>query len=347
MSRIVTALAIAAALLPTARAGAQDAAATAAAHALFAPYATPDQTVRLPDGRDIHLVCMGEGSPTVILTAGLGSWSMAWRMVQPTVARTTRACAWDRPGIGFSDGSDQVQTVDATTSDLEAALAAANITGPFVLVSHSMGSYETLTFADRRGDDVAGMVLVEPTLPDQAAVFRAAAPTLSAGNEAGMAEEVAALRKCASAIAEGRLTTTSPDPDRCLAAQPTFPPALIAALAVADMDPRRDLARASLSENFASNSATMVNPERDFGDMPLVVLTAGNPPISDNAPPEILAERPAYVAAWTGGHEALSRLSTRGVHRTVPNTGHSMQRERPDAVIAAILEVVEAARSPQ
>ncbi|HEY1224306.1 MAG TPA: alpha/beta hydrolase [Brevundimonas sp.] len=306
-----------------------------------------DETVRLADGRDIHLVCMGEGSPTVILTAGLGSWSMAWRMVQPTVARTTRACAWDRAGIGFSDASNQTQTVDVTTTDLEAALAAANIDGPWVVVGHSMGSYETLLFADRRRAEVVGMVLVDPSIPDQAAVSRMVAPTGAAIDEADMAEAVAGLRRCAAAIADGSLTTTSPDPEGCLVAQPTFPPALIAALAMADMDPHRHLTRASLTENFPASAAMVVSPARDYGDLPLVVLTAGKPSIPDDAPAEILAERPAFIAAWNGGHDALAALSSRGVNRTIADSGHSIQREQPGAVIAAILEVVEAARSPQ
>ena len=191
------------------------------------------------------------------------------------------------------------------------------------------------------------MVLVDPSLPDQAAVFRAVAPTLAARDEAGRVEEVAGLRRCAAAIADGTLTAASPDPDRCLAAQPTFPPALIASLAVADMETPRHLTRASLAENFSASSAKAANPARAYGDLPLIVLTAGNQPVPAGLPPEIAAERRAFIAAWISGHDALAALSTRGANRTVANSGHSIQREDPAAVIAAILEVVEAARTPQ
>lgn len=344
MSRIITAVV---AILSAATGAHAQSSDETPAHQAFRPYMNAEETVRLPDGRDIHLVCRGEGAPTVVMTSGLGSWSMAWRMVQPTVAETTRACAWDRAGIGFSDASDQAQTVDVTTTDLEAALAAAGINGPYVLVGHSTGAYESLLFADRRRAEVAGMVLVDPSLPDQAAVFRAVAPTIAAGDEAGRAEEIAGLRRCAAAIAGGSLTTTSPDPEGCLAAQPTFPTALIAGLAVADMDSPRHLTRASLTENFPATAAMVVNPARDYGDLPLVVLTAGNQPVPDGLSPEIQAERRAFIAAWIGGHDELAALSTRGVNRTVPDSGHSIQREQPQAVIAAILEVVEAARSPE
>lgn len=346
MLRAVTSLAAVATLFAAADARAQTAPSDAL-HRAFTPYMNAADTVRLADGRAIHLVCMGQGSPTVILTSGLGSWSMAWRMVQPTVAETTRVCAWDRAGVGFSDPDDQTQTVEVTTTDLEAALAAADIHGPYIVVGHSMGAYETLLFADRRRAEIAGMVLVDPSIPDQAAGARAAVPAITAVDEADMAEAVDKLRRCAVAVAEGSVTLSSLDPEGCLAGQPTFPPALIAALAALDLDPNRHLTRASLMENFPASSRMVVNLARDYGDLPLIVLTAGNQPIPDDSPPAILAERPAYIAAWTGGHDALAALSTRGVNRTVPDSGHSIQREQPAAVIAAILEVVAAARSPQ
>ena len=63
----------------------------------LAAYADTAHSVTLADGRAIHFVCMGAGSPTVILTAGLGNWAASWKEVQPTLARTTRACACHRP----------------------------------------------------------------------------------------------------------------------------------------------------------------------------------------------------------------------------------------------------------
>ena len=91
------------------------------------PYADTKDAVRLPDGRQLFMLCMGQGSPTVILTAGAGDWSVTWSRVQPEVARTTRVCAWDRPGFGFSDPPARPQTVDETTSDLQAALRAGRV----------------------------------------------------------------------------------------------------------------------------------------------------------------------------------------------------------------------------
>src|SRR5688572_29775368 len=129
------------------------------------PYSRPQVLADVGGGRAIHVVCMGEGSPTVVLTAGAGNWAETWRGVQPELARRTRVCAWDRPGFGFSSPSGARQDVGATMRDLERALRAANVRGPYVLVGHALGAYESLLFADRHPRDVAGMVLDDPRFP--------------------------------------------------------------------------------------------------------------------------------------------------------------------------------------
>src|SRR5262249_53242839 len=54
-------------------------------------------------GYRLHIWCMGEGSPAVILDTGLGGSLHDWGFVQPEVAKFTRVCAFDRAGMGFSD----------------------------------------------------------------------------------------------------------------------------------------------------------------------------------------------------------------------------------------------------
>ena len=68
----------------------------------FATYLTAQQLEHIGEGRTINLVCIGHGSPTVILSAGLQNWSLHWRLVQRPLAAQTRVCAWDRAGYGFS-----------------------------------------------------------------------------------------------------------------------------------------------------------------------------------------------------------------------------------------------------
>jgi pimeloyl-ACP methyl ester carboxylesterase len=164
ISRLIVVGTLAVGSLGVARASGQEAGPAAVDPALAA-YASTKDSARLPDGRVMHMVCMGQGSPVVILSAGAGDWGVVWNKVQPAVARKTRVCAWDRAGFGLSDLPSTPQTVDATTTDLEAALKAGHIDGPYVAVGHSLGGLESLLLADRQPGKVVGLVLVDSTVP--------------------------------------------------------------------------------------------------------------------------------------------------------------------------------------
>jgi pimeloyl-ACP methyl ester carboxylesterase len=318
------------------------------------PYASSRDAVRLPDGRQLNLVCMGEGSPTVILTAGAGDWSLTWSKVQPTVARTTRVCAWDRPGFGFSDPPPQPQAVDETTSDLQAALKAGGIAGPYVLVGHSLGGYESLLLADREPANVVGMVLVDPAFPDQLTPLSKAAPA-QARYMLSLPNPLTELfRKCSAGFKAGTLRRDGPDPDGCFHPQwpASYPPELTAALdkRVAGATREQLLAAWDTMLFFGSpqlldrDSKVVVNPKRNYGAMPLIVLTRTEfqPPL--DYPEAARAEIPAEEAAWNQGHDQLAALSTRGVNARVPGAPHFIHDAKPRVVIDAIEQVVREAR---
>src|SRR5689334_22797579 len=145
----------------------------------MAPYLTPQRVVQIGKGRTINLVCLGQGSPTVILSAGLGGWSFGWAGVQSTLAQQTRVCAWDPAGTGFSSASTEPQDVVHMTQDLERALKSGGIAGPYVMVGHSLGGFVSVRFADLHRDSVVGMVLVDPDIPDRAEVVERLAPQLA------------------------------------------------------------------------------------------------------------------------------------------------------------------------
>ena len=102
--------------------------------------ARPGDLVRL-DGRRINVRCLGAGAPTVILESGYEADSLAWWKVEPEVARFTRVCSYDRAGAGFSDPGPLPRDGAAIAADLDKALSAAGIRGPFVLVGHSAGGF--------------------------------------------------------------------------------------------------------------------------------------------------------------------------------------------------------------
>jgi pimeloyl-ACP methyl ester carboxylesterase len=335
-------------------AAAQQPAATGVDRSLV-PYADQSGSVRLPDGRTLHIVCMGKGSPTVILTAGAGDWSLTWSKVQPAVAKWTRACAWDRPGFGFSTPPPVPQTVDQTTNDLETALKVGRIAGPYVLVGHSLGGYESLLFADRQPANVVGMVLVDPAFPDQLSPLTKAAPSQAAYMLTLPNPLANQLRRCSAAIKAGRLSKDGPDPDRCFHPQwpETYPPELKTALdkGIASASPEA-IARAwgtmiffGSADLLAKDSQIVVNPKRNYGDMPLIVLTRTQFQAPPDYPEAAKAEIPAEEAAWNKGHDDLAALSWRGLNVRVPVTGHYIHATKPKAVVDAIEEVVRQARS--
>ncbi|WP_332603494.1 alpha/beta fold hydrolase [Arthrobacter sp. S2(2024)] len=129
-----------------------------------------DQEVLPVPGRLVHtsertwrLDCTGEGELTVILEAGLGESGLTWSGIQPALSRTTRVCSYDRAGYGWSDPG--VGSRDAVTeaADLNGLLQTAGVRGPYIMVGHSLGSFIARLYAARYPDEVAGLVLVDPT----------------------------------------------------------------------------------------------------------------------------------------------------------------------------------------
>jgi pimeloyl-ACP methyl ester carboxylesterase len=303
----------------------------------MADYVAPDGLVPVDGARRIHLRCLGKGSPTVVFTAGLGGWSATWAKVQPEVSKMTRACAWDRAGFGLSDADAKApQTVGRTTDDLQRALRAAGVKGPYVLVGHSAGAHETLTFADRHPRDVVGIVLVDPVRPHDVAREAAAGPKAAAADRAYLAGEAQRLRDCAAGVESGRVKTGAPAPP-CFVYFPEIPARAQAVLASLDADPARLRTQASAYEEYEQNGERVVNNDRTYGDLPLIVISAGKPGLWA---PEATDEYPALQADWTDSHKALAALSRRGERRVAEGSGHLVQLKRPQAVIEAIRDVI-------
>jgi pimeloyl-ACP methyl ester carboxylesterase len=84
----------------------------------------------------------------------------------------------------------------------------------------------------------------------------------------------------------------------------------------------------------------VVNPHRRYGDMPLIVLTAGRHPMSPGMPAEVRKQAALYFRALASGHGAYAALSTRGHDHVVPDSGHLIQLENPAVVLAAINSVL-------
>lgn len=123
-------------------------------------YPPPGKLVNI-DGVNMHIYCSGEGSPTVILEAGLSSYSLDWAYVQPEISKLTRVCSYDRAGYGWSDEGQKPRTVQRITEELEKLLDESGEKPPYILVGHSLGGIYAQYFALEHMDLIRGLVLVD------------------------------------------------------------------------------------------------------------------------------------------------------------------------------------------
>ncbi len=300
-------------------------------------YARPQQLVRLPDGRRLNLICMGQGSPVVILESGGGNSAWAWSSVHYKIAATTRTCTYDRAGLGFSDEGPLPRDALAVVADLQAMLKASGMKGPYVLVGHSVGSYYVRLFADLHPKEVAGMVLVDPSADEQDKRMEAVSP--------GFADRkafAAAYLKCAAEAQAGGLKPGAEAYKTCVPLPPSgLPPDVVAAYFAYYQSPAMYREAASEQENFQRGSDELVSARRPYGDMPLIVLT-GADTTKDPPSPEAIVQARAKV--WRQMHDEMAALSSRGQHRVVDGSGHYIQFQQPQVVIDAVNEVVADAR---
>lgn len=120
-------------------------------------------------GRRLYIECRGNGEPTVVMEAGSGGINDTWLSIRDTVATFTHVCTYDRANRGRSDPAPKPRTANDMAADLAALLANAPVAGPYVLVGWSFGGLVVRLFAAHHLHDVAGMVLIDSTHPDQIA----------------------------------------------------------------------------------------------------------------------------------------------------------------------------------
>jgi len=121
-------------------------------------------------GHRLHINCMGEGSPKVVMDAGGAGSSLDWSLVQPEVAKFTRVCTFDRSGLGWSYPGREGGISQRIVEELESLLSNAKIEGPYVIGGQSFGGQNMRLFASQHPDKVAGMVLVDSAHEDWAKI---------------------------------------------------------------------------------------------------------------------------------------------------------------------------------
>lgn len=281
----------------------------------------PGRLVEL-DGKLSHIHCIGQGSPTVILEAGLDIvGSQTWTPIQSRIAETTRVCSDDRAGILWSEPRAEPRDANRIAGELQGLLRAAGETPPYVLVGHSLGGLLVRVYTHRFPAEVAGVVLVDASHPRQ---FERYPPPVRQ-----MLARVDSMR-----------------PSR-LTARLGFTFGVARLRARAPKAPAQAFLWRSIPYGYygelAARDAMSVQAEEagSLEDRPLIVLTAGKaspmPGVSDS----VLAE---FYDTWVALQAELATLSTNSIHRVVEGSSHYIHEDSPDAVVEAIGEVVESIR---
>jgi pimeloyl-ACP methyl ester carboxylesterase len=268
----------------------------------------------------LHLYCTGSGFPAVILESGLGDTYISWRKVQPKIAQFARVCSYDRAGLGFSDYTRHPSTSKYFAQELHTLLHNAGIPPPYVLVGHSMGGFTVRLYASLYRDEVAGMVLVDSSHPEQRTRLP---PALNDMDATWLREQE--FMEFTMPFGIPRLMGFCGSEGEVRAAECNF-----------------HTVRESVAELKAvSESAAEAATAGKLGDMPLAVLSEDPDQPQPDLPEDLL--KPASDA-WQQMQTELAQLSTRSTRVIAKNSGHFIQFDRPDVVIEAVRKIVNQAR---
>jgi pimeloyl-ACP methyl ester carboxylesterase len=262
-------------------------------------------------GYRLHLDCTGSGGPTVVLLSGLGEFSPSWARIVPAVAGSTRVCAYDRAGQGWSEDAPQLQDGVQAASDLNALLHRAGEDGPYVLVGHSIGGSYAMTYAARYPEQVAGMVLLDASDPYQA--------TPADGAAEPNAPALLAVTPSLARLGIGQLVQSSS----------SLPEPAAGQFQAFGSSPRgwRNGAEESAAMPALFSQAQALTT---LGSTPLVVLTA--------------SESVQIINGWTAAQDRMAALSTNSSHLAADTTHVGLLADEQGAGMSAdaIHDAVEA-----
>jgi pimeloyl-ACP methyl ester carboxylesterase len=293
-------------------------------------YLTPQTLVTLPDGRHIHLFCMGQGKPAAIVAPGWHIPALGWNRIQPSMAKLTRVCIYDRAGYSFSDPGPMPRDTASEVKDLHDALDASGLVAPYIFIGHSLGGFDARLFAYTYPKETAGLLLLDP--PTERIYEHTREPD----------EDIDLMKRCAERVRSHPLAWG--DKGGCLDIRlgPRWSEAMRAKV-LADQN------HASWFETIVSEDVSMVTrssdeliaARRSLGSIPLILLQAD----TDCAPRQPNAAGARFDAERCEELADQARDSTRGERRIVADAGHMIQDDKPQVVLDAFGEIVRAARS--
>ncbi len=273
------------------------------------------------NGRRMHLVCTGAGEPPVILEGPQTGISALWIPVQSGVTAFAEVCSYDRAGFGFSDPGPLPRTSAEIAMELHDLLASASIKPPYILVGASAGGFHVRVYAGKYPNDVAGVVLVDSSHPDQARKLHLPE------NPTAQYKKWERFFPLAHSLGIMRFGL----------GREKRPASLSAAQWSEVLDARNTVNsyRTSLREGEAwAESATQVRESGDLGAKPLLVLTGARDADAE------------WRALWVNGLQGdLTRLSTKGRQTVLENSGHGIMLDAPTDVVEGVRTIWDEARA--
>jgi pimeloyl-ACP methyl ester carboxylesterase len=252
-------------------------------------------------GYKLHISCTGEGSPTVILDH-VGAASSAQRgLVQPEIAKTTRVCAYDRAGFGWSDPGPAPRDAQHNMDELHALLDKAGIPGPYVLVGHSFGANVARLYVAAYPHEIGGIVLVDPGIQFDT-------PGVPVNVNAAWKEADQTIMRAGPYLSRLGIFRLS----AALGAAPghgDLPAASSAAFDAMNLTTKFWDTLSAQNAAIPATSSEVLRASQNLGALPLIVLSASQ-----------LADESRQV--WTQVNSALAARSSNGIHRVVVGATH-------------------------
>ena len=283
-------------------------------------YPPPGQLVEV-DGHRMHIYCQGQGSPTIIVEQGVGSQSLGWAPLNARMSKITTVCAYDRPGMGYSDPVDHDTRAAEIAGNLHKLLHNAGLTEDLVLVGWSVGGMYAREYYRQFPERVKGMVLVDSSHEQQ--LQRLGDPDVGYSNPLKVDRYLAPI---------GWIRMTGQVPKR-FADSPLPAPIRDRLIAI---NLKSHTPRTMVAEGDAMRADLLEGKSPPgLGHLPLIVLSEGKP----NIP--FMQER---LQTWFELQDELAHLSTQGRHVVATQSAHAIHRTEPDLIVDAVEQIVRAVR---
>ncbi|HUO15708.1 MAG TPA: alpha/beta hydrolase [Verrucomicrobiae bacterium] len=292
-------------------------------------------------GFRLNIDCTGTaipGAPAVILESGLGVPAIGWKLVQPGIAKFARVCSYDRAGYGWSDPPIVThRTSLQVAKELHVLLQNASVPPPYVLVGHSLGGYNIRVFNGQYPNEVAGAVFVDSSHPDQ---LRYMTPQM----KKLMDDQLKSMRLLQELMPIGLPTGAIRAFQRSQRGDSKLPPDFLDEIDY--LQRRKAFVDAMVAElDVFDESAQETRDSGNFGDKPLIVLTAGKQIDAPGIPKKTLDD---FQQTWIHTLQPqIAQLSSKGKQQIVSNSDHMIPIEQPQTIVDAVRDVVQAAQVQQ